>query len=63
MELELGKTYINGLNEDVTIVKTESGNFPFVGDNFCRYMKDGRYVPKDQDYLPVAIYRLFKEKK
>jgi hypothetical protein len=65
VQLELNKSYVDGLGYTVKIVEyvEDSYKYNFIGDNCHRYMADGRYVPKSDDDMPVAVFGLLEEAK
>lgn len=60
MELESGKTYVDGDGEKVQVLLTDPyTDFPFTGiHNHLRYMDDGRYIDHEG---PMSVYNLIEE--
>ena len=46
LKLEVGKTYLDGYGDEVTIVSYDGGrSYPFLTDTADDYMEDGRFTP------------------
>lgn len=58
MKLEIGKTYIDGYGNEVTIVSRGACNeYPFIGNNGKTYTKEGKFYR-----FMGSAYDLVKEK-